>query len=496
MTIKRLAPKNCPNCGAEKTLYIADDQKLTCQLCGHKFENITQYAPKRPERPKKRFTVTYSKMYKGDLGVWASSAYDSGLAYVQQDKLEEAIKAFQRALEDEPEFVDAHLWLGRLFDDPDKKRHHFGEVIAQMTNNLEVIRELMVLKGELTREEADRSLNSDEPNVQVVGAPVEAKIDVVACEVCGSKMHLRHDGVLECMSCGNIRAPHVQNQGYGMKMLSAELLKRRGQAIQWQVGERLLRCGSCGAETILKPTTLSTNCPFCNSRQVVETDALKSFTQPNGIVPFKISEEQARKAVDKALDSIIERLAGWFINNKVADIRVSSVYVPFWLYDVTMNVNRTITDNDTSHYRYNRDLSQMHRTETLTDAVFDLPISGVKSPDSSVLDRLEKYDLSDIMEYHTDLLASHTAELYSIDFEKASLFAMQSASKIMRQVHGQSADQNVNITVSSMVQMMQFRLVLLPMYVFTLTERDGDVRVAVVHGQRGQVVLGRAVKMR
>jgi hypothetical protein len=86
--------------------------------------------------------------------------------------------------------------------------------------------------------------------------------------------------------------------------------------------------------------------------------------------------------------------------------------------------------------------------------------------------------------------------LYSIDFEKASLLAMQSASKIMRQIHGQTAEQNVSITVSSMVQMMQFRLALLPMYVFTLTERDGDVRVAVVHGQRGQVVLGRAVKMR
>jgi hypothetical protein len=43
---------------------------------------------------------------------------------------------------------------------------------------------------------------------------------------------------------------------------------------------------------------------------------------------------------------------------------------------------------------------------------------------------------------------------------------------------------------------MSFSLVLMPVWIATLHERDGDTRLALVNGQSGQVALGKANKPR
>ena len=47
---------------------------------------------------------------------------------------------------------------------------------------------------------------------------------------------------------------------------------------------------------------------------------------------------------------------------------------------------------------------------------------------------------------------------------------------------------------SPKIQNMSFRLVLLPVWVASLMEDDGDVRAALVNGQTGKVALGKAEK--
>jgi hypothetical protein len=59
-----------------------------------------------------------------------------------------------------------------------------------------------------------------------------------------------------------------------------------------------------------------------------------------------------------------------------------------------------------------------------------------------------------------------------------------------------SDNDEVTITVFTNVVQMGFRLVLAPVWVATLTEKDGDVRTALVNGQTGKVVLGKAQKPR
>jgi DNA-directed RNA polymerase subunit RPC12/RpoP len=488
MSIKRLAPTTCPHCGATKSLFIAEDGRLTCQLCGNKL--ATQTTP-AVNAPPKKYPVTYGLTFRGELDAWARSAYESGLAYYERDDLPSAIAAFKRALDSERDFIDAHLWLGRLSEDAKDKLHHYGEVVATMPNHLEAIRELMVLKGDISREEADRANNTSNPNIQTMNAPVEAIVTDIECPVCGGEMRGKADGSAQCRNC-NYKTPASQRGDYGMKSFAMEILKRRGQKVQWEVGERLLRCGSCGAETLLTSHALTANCPFCGSKNVLETDALRSFVRPDGILPFSTTEEEARERVSESLNSKIEKLKGFFVNNKVADVRVTGVYLPFWLYDVTVQISKTTQDTRTSFYEETK-ADQAYRHETFGDSAYDVPVCGVESPARDITERLHRYDLANLKPYHADMLAGQTAELYTLDFEKASLIARQQVSEGMRERHGHNQSDAIKISVQSMVQTMQFRLVLLPVWVFTLTERDGDVRVALAHGQREQVVLGSAV---
>lgn len=497
MTLRPLAPLVCPACGAARSLYVAQDNHLTCRICGHKLpqtdDQISTPTATSPSETWRRYPITYGRMYHEPLDPWASSAYNTGLTALEHDQPEAAIVAFRRALDTEPNFLDAHLWLARLLSTTAEKRQHYSEVVASLPNHLEAIQELMVLNGTLTREETNRLQQGGGTSVHV-NVPVEAQAHDTECPVCGGAMHTHTDGSSECQQCAYRRAA-PSGGDYGMKSFTMEVLKRHGQKTQWEVGERLLRCDNCGAETLLLAQALTVVCPFCASASVIETDALRSFVQPDGLLTFSVDEASARARLEAALNSSFEKFKGFFINNRVTDVRVTGVYLPFWLYDISLQISKKTQERSPSLYG-DLGVSYNYRDETLWDSAFDVPVCGVESPPRRLTERLPPYDLSQLHPYHPDLLAGATAELYTVDFERASSLARRRATEVMRQRHGNSSGDKVKVIIQSMVQMMQFRLVLLPAWVFHLTESDGDLRSALVHGQSGRVVLGSATRHR
>jgi DNA-directed RNA polymerase subunit RPC12/RpoP len=503
--IRRLAPSICPHCGAQNTLFIDMQRQLTCRLCGHRVGQQPAEAPppitppastaatQTPTELRRRYPVSYALTFPHEVDPWAKSAYHTALSYVERGLYDEAIRAFRRALESQHDFIDAHVWLGRLLPDPAAKRHHFSEVISRMPNHAEAIRELMVLQGEISPEEAER-VRRGGGRVATAEVPVAAIAQTQECPVCGGEMRAAYDGSSKCQSCGFVRkAP--RDGDYGLKSFTVEMLRRRGQKVRWQVGERLLQCKSCGAQTLLQPQALTVRCPFCGSRGVVEADALRSFVQPDGILLFEQTQDQAQQALTAALNSRMERIKGLFINNRVASTRITPVYLPFWLFDLTLQVNVTIDDRRLMFYTEENSPAS-YRREQHPDSAFDVAVCGVESPPRSLIDRLERFSLEAMRPYHHELLAGATAELYTLDFEQASLLARQRVSHEMRQRYGHGTRDNVTIIVMNLVQMMYFRLALLPVYVVTVIERDGDHRSALIHGQTGQVVLGVAARPR
>ena len=89
-------------------------------------------------------------------------------------------------------------------------------------------------------------------------------------------------------------------------------------------------CPSCGAELLCDATTAATSCPYCGNPSVLPGQ-FSGILKPDFVLPFKLSKEDAIKALKKhylkkpLLPSTFSKA------NHLEQIK--GVYVPFWMYD-------------------------------------------------------------------------------------------------------------------------------------------------------------------
>lgn len=500
--IRRLAPDTCPNCGAKDSLFIAQDGQLSCNLCGQVVEDETNETESAPISPfdKRQLKPTYGIEHPDKLNSWARAAYHTAQDHINRQEWDDALKALYRALESERDFLDAHLWIARLEDDPEVKREHLSSILAQYPSHLEATRLMMVLNGQLTEEEAARSQDIyHEPEQRAAAAPVSVEHETLACPQCGGGLTVNYEaGEVHCFYCGydGVLEKQPSAQSGGPQLLTMALLERRGQEVEWVIGERLLGCENCGAERTIVGKMASA-CPFCGSRQVVEKDALNSFRQPDGIIPFSVKPAEAKRAIHDALNAPMEKLKGFFVNNRVERAMMNGVYLPYWLFDSVVQATVTLQERESSSsYRSYGNPSRMPMRQQHTDMMNNVPVAAVQSPAPSILARLWPYETEGIVPYQPEYLAQHSAELYTLDFDKASLEARGTISDRVRKRQTQlNNTQSMQVTnVSVLISSMSFRLVLLPVWVITMLEEDGDIRVGYVNGQDGRATLTRARK--
>src|SRR5262249_1209669 len=145
-----------------------------------------------------------------------------------------------------------------------------------------------------------------ELQIKTVTEAVPTKSTELLCPTCGGHLTVNDElQRVECRFCG-YTAPNRQH--HGEEALTMALLKRRAQPVIWNVGKRLVRCGQWGAEHTITAEKLSTRCRFCGSAEVLLSDALDSFEQPECLIPFKITPAQAKDAVEKQLNSLSGKL--------------------------------------------------------------------------------------------------------------------------------------------------------------------------------------------
>lgn len=429
-------------------------------------------------------------LYKEEMTIWLKtlvSTLRTDLAMGERDK---AIRTCERLLDMEAEFLDAYLWLAKLNDDPVIKRENLEKLLALTPNNIEATRMMMILNGELTEEEAARSEDVYFDNRQITDDPIASQTEALLCPICRGTLTVNETNQhVTCDFCGfsDTSLEHAVKPNRNTSVTVA-LIKQRGKAVRWEVGKRLVHCHECGAERVLPAGKMSSRCPFCNSTHVVMQDALGAFRQPDGLVKFRVSRRNVEQLLDEHLAGFMEKLKGVFIRNKVVRTQLQGVFLPFWIFDVfgTVILRDEYRDNDSYG------LPLVERTEHPA-AMRNARVSAVHSPAKALTDRLGKYELDDYVPYTPKLLSKFAAELYTIDFDQASLDVR---SVFRREMLSRYSVPNPNLKrdVTSSVDQMDMRLILLPVWVATLTEEDDDIRIALINGQTGQIAMGRANK--
>jgi len=484
----------CPKCGERMSIDLGG-VGLYCPHCGHRpstglDEKIAEIRARAP-RP------TVSIEDEASINARAVSLFYTAHDYLYDGDKMAAIRALTSAIEIQPDFLDAHLWIAKITDDEALKRDHLSTVLAYDGGNPEATKMLLVLNGRLTPEQAALAYRDTAPLIQQAEAPVRADMTTLRCPKCGGDLTMvEATGRVECKFCGHSAEAPKRAESNG-DLLFAALLERKAQPVRWVIGERLLHCNQCGAERTIAADKLSSRCPFCFSNQVIEQDALGSFEQPDGLVPFVMTREEAGQQIKERLKGLGERLKGWFDSNDVARATLEGYYLPFWAFDASLDITRTRIDNRPTPDRAR--VKQPYLQSNYSDAVFDLEVCAVSSPPPALTSQLGDYDLRGMAAYEPELLAKYPAELYTIDFDQAALEARSRISAAMREKFGGrelTDDTSISISVFTNIQQMSFRLVLLPVWVATLVEVDRDVRAALVNGQTGKVVLGKAEKAR
>lgn len=336
------------------------------------------------------------------------------------------------------------------------------------------------------------------------GAEAEAE-HRFPCDACGAD--LRFDAGADrliCDSCGATRA--LESTPAARRAATAEhdfeaALEAESEPLP-EAGNRLVRCGNCGAEISFGESLQATECPFCASPLVIGTGARRRI-KPAALIPFALDERAARRAMSDWLGRL------WFAPNGLQRYArkgrpMQGVYVPCWTFDADTEsryrgqrgdayyVTRTVTVRVNGKSRKQRRQVRKIRWRRVSGRVArffdDILVPAADSLPRREADAIAPWDLDALMPYRPEYLAGFRAEGYTLPLEQG--FAAARAiieRRIERDVRFDIGGDAQRIErIDTAIRDVTFKHVLLPVWLAAYSYRGKTYRI-IVNGQSGAV---------
>lgn len=375
--------------------------------------------------------------------------------------------------------VDALYWLARVADSPADQRRLLEEALAYAPSDMRCRRALAVVRGDLP---AGDIVDPDRPPPppDPLAAPTPTAADRFTCPQCGGRMTFAADGQsLTCEFC-EARAGAQTDAAAGAAAAESFLMAmatRKGHL--HPAARQTFHCQGCGIEFLLAPEQLSITCPYCGSAYAVRSRHNRELIDPHRIVPFTVTEKEARQACQT-----------WLAQQNLgrADLQSeppAALYLPLWTFEMAGVVPWSCQVEERRDH-WVLETGQ----EIVYHAAVPVPAGAHLSP--ACAEELRAFDLRQALPFDERYLADWPAETYQVSVGDASLearrwtyeFEKRSVSdRMLRRVRDLTFH-SLGITVES------FQLVLLPLWLshYRLGEERCEVvingRSAAVRGQR------------
>ncbi len=254
---------------------------------------------------------------------------------------------------------------------------------------------------------------------------------------------------------------------------------------------RVYSCPSCGGEMVCDAPEASFECPYCGNATVV-SGQFSGDLRPDYIIPFKLDKSEAKKAL-KQYYAKKPLLPGTFSSNNTID-QIKGIYVPFWFFDgeaegtiqYSCSNTTSYTDGDydvveTAHYRVERGGKVPFRK---------IPVDASKKMPDDLMDSIEPYDYSALVEFKESYLPGFLASRYDVtpeaSFDRAEKRAVQTAEDILgSDVTGYSSksvsSRNLNVHKGKV------HYALLPVYILN-TKWNNENYLFAMNGQTGKFI--------
>lgn len=250
-------------------------------------------------------------------------------------------------------------------------------------------------------------------------------------------------------------------------------------------------CQFCGAEIITDPTTAATECPYCNN-PIIVAPQLSGGLRPDVIIPFKVTKEQAKQALNDFYKGKIFLPSEFKKANKVREIK--GVYVPFWLFNCTSDANITYNATKVTHwsdsdYRYTKtDKYKLWRSGSVSFS--RVPADSSEKMDDSYMDALEPFNYTELVPFDAAYLSGYMADRYDVTVEQSkprihSRISATTSDMFRETVKGYTTVTNdtCNIGISS----GDAEYALMPVWMMNTKYKDKMYTFAI-NGQTGKLV--------
>lgn len=325
--------------------------------------------------------------------------------------------------------------------------------------------------------------------------PILENTDKFPCPSCGGNMHFDpKEQALSCPYCSN--KIEIKNNDEAINEYDFDKAEEMASH-NWGEETRIIKCDSCGAETVLDVDTVAQFCAFCGSSHIVQKNDTDSIA-PESIIPFKIAKTKANELFSKWIK---KRFFAPSKLKKEFNIRkINGTYIPFWTYDT--NTSSVYTANKGTHYYVNQTRTvngerktvrvrktRWRRVHGVYNEFFDdILINGSKNIDESLVNALEPFHLNELIPYKPEYLSGFLAERYSINLEDGWQDAKEEMKShihggIKRQVNG---DEVRILNVNTSYDKVKFKHILLPVWISSYSFKEKAYRF-LINGQTGEV---------
>lgn len=323
------------------------------------------------------------------------------------------------------------------------------------------------------------------------------------CTTCGADFRFDPSAdQLKCDHCGAVDEIQPPTPEPAIKELDFRSALK-GELQEEETQERRTNdCPSCGAQFEFDPDTHAAECPFCATPVVTDTGTERQI-KPKALLPFKLAEREARKAMTDWLGAL------WFAPNGLQEYArkgraLTGVYVPYWTYDADTK-SRYAGERGTIYYvteqvRVQRDGKTVVENRKVAKTRWapkngrvarffdDILVLGSKSLPKSYTDALAPWDLSELEPYQPEFLAGFRAEGYTVQLDEGFAEARAYMDRmILRDVKFDIGGDKQRVhSVDTDVRDVTFKHILLPVWLAAYKYRGKSYRF-VVNGRTGAV---------
>ncbi len=289
----------------------------------------------------------------------------------------------------------------------------------------------------------------------------------LSCDSCGAG--LEFDIVKQnyaCQFCGNTQ--FLDSKKETVKSWAEKVnsdLQNQADSI------KKYECPNCGADVKTMDDTETLQCFRCGSAMVT-ADFAKTDDYPVGVVPFKLTLEEAKALVLKELEHSLKQIT----NQQKKDIKeniksLREVYLPFQLFSGTVDAKVT------RHGKYN------DRAYKLKSYLNQKVIIACDNVDNDLVEQVEPYNMDELVPFEFLYISGHQAKTQDIRYAnlKQDLNA-ELTDDMQKALSKKLGTEHINVDVKPLETYSM--PVLLP--IFTLNIAGAELSV---NGQTGKIAL-------